>query len=99
VAISHTGSTTETLAVTRAAAEAGATTAALTSFLDSPLTGLVDHLLVAGSRETSYRIEAMTSRLLHLAVLDALYVAVVLRSPAAREALRATGDVLVEHRI
>lgn len=99
VAISHTGSTTETLAVTRAAAEAGATTAALTSFLDSPLTGLVDHLLVAGSRETCYRIEAMTSRLVHLAVLDALYVAVVLRSPAAQEALRATGDVLVEHRI
>ena len=30
VAISHTGSTTETLAVTRAAAKAGATTAALT---------------------------------------------------------------------
>jgi DNA-binding MurR/RpiR family transcriptional regulator len=99
VAISHTGSTTETLAVTRAAAEAGATTAALTSFLDSPLTELVDHLLVAGSRETSYRIEAMTSRLVHLAVLDALYVAVALRSPEAQEALRATGDVLVEHRI
>jgi DNA-binding MurR/RpiR family transcriptional regulator len=99
LAISHTGSTTETLAVTRAAAEAGATTAALTSFLDSPLTELVDLLLVAGSRETAYRIEAMTSRLVHLAVLDALYVAVALRSPATADALRATGDVLVEHRI
>jgi DNA-binding MurR/RpiR family transcriptional regulator len=99
LAISHTGSTTETLAVTRAAAEAGATTAALTSFLDSPLTELVDLLLVAGSRETAYRIEAMTSRLVHLAVLDALYVAVALRSPDTADALRATGDVLVEHRI
>ncbi|WP_312858223.1 MurR/RpiR family transcriptional regulator [Pseudonocardia pini] len=99
VAISHTGSTTETLAVTRTAAEAGAVTAALTSFLDSPLTGLVDHLLVAGSRETSYRIEAMTSRLVHLAVLDALYVAIALRSPGTAAALQATGDVLVEHRI
>ena len=41
----------------------------------------------------------MASRLVHLAVLDALYVAVVLRSPAAQEALRAAGDVLVEHRV
>jgi len=98
-AISHTGSTTETLAVTRAAREAGATTVALTSFLDSPLTGLVDHLLVAGSRETSYRIEAMTSRLVHMAVLDAIYVAVALSHPAAQDALTATGDVLVQHRI
>lgn len=98
-AISHTGSTTETLAVTRAAAQAGATTVALTSFLDSPLTGIVDHLLVAGSRETTYRIEAMTSRLVHLAVLDALYVAITLRHPECRDALAATGDVLVEHRI
>lgn len=98
-AISHTGSTTETLAVTKAAAQAGATTVALTSFLDSPLTGLVDHLLVAGSRETTYRIEAMTSRLVHLAVLDAIYVAIALRHPESQAALAATGDVLVEHRI
>jgi DNA-binding MurR/RpiR family transcriptional regulator len=98
-AISHTGSTTETLAVTRAAAQAGATTVALTSFLDSPLTGMVHHLLVAGSRETSYRIEAMTSRLVHLAVLDALYVSITLRHPDSQDALAATGDVLVEHRL
>jgi DNA-binding MurR/RpiR family transcriptional regulator len=98
-AISHTGSTTETLSAVRSATEAGATTVALTSFLDSPLTGLVDHLLVAGSRETSFRIEAMTSRLVHLAVLDAVYVAVTLRDPRSLSALAATADVLVEHRL
>lgn len=98
-AISHTGSTTETLAVTRAARDAGATTVALTSFLESPLTGMVEHLLVAGSRETAYRIEAMTSRLVHLAVLDALYVSIALRHPESHDALAIAGDVLVEHRI
>ncbi|GAA1871855.1 hypothetical protein GCM10009836_60920 [Pseudonocardia ailaonensis] len=41
----------------------------------------------------------MTSRLVHLAVLDALYVAVTLRSPTAQDALRTTGEVFVEHRI
>jgi DNA-binding MurR/RpiR family transcriptional regulator len=98
-AISHTGSTQETLAVMRTAAETGATTAALTSFTSSPLTEIVQHRLVAGSRETSYRIEAMTSRLVHLAILDALHVATVLRRPGAREALDASGDVITEHRI
>ncbi|MEU5695855.1 MurR/RpiR family transcriptional regulator [Actinosynnema sp. NPDC020468] len=98
-AISHTGSTTETLAAVRTAAQTGATTVALTSFTTSPLTGLVDLALVAGSRETSYRIETMTSRIVHLAVLDAIFVLIALRHQAARDALAATGDVLTEHRI
>jgi DNA-binding MurR/RpiR family transcriptional regulator len=99
VAISHTGSTHETLAGTRAAAAAGATTVAVTSFTRSPLTEIVDHSLIAGSRETSYRVEAMTSRLAHLAVLDALFVLVTLRRPEeSRAALATTGDVLSEHR-
>lgn len=97
-AVSHTGSTTETLSAVRSASDAGATTVALTSFVDSPLTAVSDHVLVAGSRETSYRIEAMTSRLVHLAVLDAVYVAVTLRDPRSPAALAATADVLVEHR-
>jgi DNA-binding MurR/RpiR family transcriptional regulator len=99
VAISHTGSTHETLAATRAAAAAGATTVAVTSFTRSPLTEIVDHSLIAGSAETSYRVEAMTSRLAHLAVLDALFVLVALRRPEqSRAALATTGDVLSEHR-
>ncbi|RMB72373.1 MurR/RpiR family transcriptional regulator [Rhodococcus sp. SBT000017] len=98
-AISHTGSTQETLAVMRTAAQTGATTAALTSFTSSPLTDIVDHRLVAGSRETSYRIESMTSRLVHLAVLDAIHVALVLRRDGCREALAASGDIITEHRI
>lgn len=43
-AISHTGSTIETLAATRAARESGARTAALTSFRSSPLTETVDNI-------------------------------------------------------
>lgn len=98
-AISHTGSTQETLAVMRTAAQTGATTLALTSFTSSPLTDIVDHRLVAGSRETSYRIESMTSRLVHLAVLDAIHVALILRRDGSHEALAASGDIITEHRI
>ncbi|GAA0823642.1 MurR/RpiR family transcriptional regulator [Streptosporangium amethystogenes subsp. fukuiense] len=97
--ISHTGSTTETLASMRAARQSGATTVALTSFASSPLTELVDHLLVAGSRETAYRIESMTSRVVHLVVLDAIFTLIALRSRTSNEALAATADALTDHRI
>ncbi|WP_155343442.1 MULTISPECIES: MurR/RpiR family transcriptional regulator [Acrocarpospora] len=98
-AISHTGSTFETLAVARAAKDSGAATVALTSFASSPLTELVDLSLVAGSAETSYRVEAMASRIVHLAVLDALYVAIALQHPRSAAGLAMTEDVLIEHRI
>jgi DNA-binding MurR/RpiR family transcriptional regulator len=99
VAVSHTGATQETLAVVQAAADAGAATIAITSFVRSPLTDLAQVALVAGSRELSYRIEAMASRIAHLTVLDALLVAVAIASPD-RTALAqtATANVLSEHR-
>ena len=98
-AISHTGSTFETLATAKAAALSGATTVALTSFSHSPLTEVVDLSLVAGSTETAYRVEAMASRIVHLAVLDALCVVLSLRDTRAASHLAMTEDVLIEHRI
>ncbi|MFV0632907.1 MurR/RpiR family transcriptional regulator [Demequina sp.] len=99
LAISHTGSTIETLAAARAARDSGAATAAITSFSTSPLTDLVDAVLVAGSVETAYRVEAMASRIVHLAVLDALHVTLALRRQRSAAALALTEDVLVQHRI
>ncbi|BDZ51889.1 RpiR family transcriptional regulator [Frondihabitans sucicola] len=98
-AISHTGSTFETLATARAAQSAGATTVALTSFSRSPLTELSDLSVVAGSAETAYRVEAMASRIVHLSVLDALFVSVSRRSATSTAHLALTEDVLIEHRI
>ena len=98
-AISHTGATVETLAAARAARDSGARTAALTSFQSSPLTETVDFSLVAGSAETAYRVEAMTSRIVHFTVLDALYVTLALRRKESTDALALTEDVLIEHRL
>lgn len=98
-AISHTGSTFETLSTARAAREAGATTIALTSFARSPLTEVSDITLVAGSAETAYRVEAMASRIVHLTVLDAIFVAVSRRSSTSEAHLAMTADVLTEHRM
>jgi DNA-binding MurR/RpiR family transcriptional regulator len=99
VVVSHTGATTETLATASAARAAGARTVAVTSFVRSPLTDIVDAPLVASSRELSYRVEAMASRLAHLCVLDALVVAVALTDVTRTSAAQsATAGVLAEHR-
>ena len=86
VAISHTGATRETVATVRAARDAGATTIAVTSFSRSPISRLADVVLVAGGPELSFRHEAMASRLAHLSLLDALYVAVAMRFQETRSA-------------
>ncbi|WP_336882572.1 MurR/RpiR family transcriptional regulator [Rhodococcus globerulus] len=98
-AVSHTGATVQTLSVVRAAADRGATTAAVTSFLNSPLAELVDHCVVAGSRETAFRVEAVTSRSVHLAILDAIGVELVRRDEELRRALDASCDIFAQHRI
>jgi RpiR family transcriptional regulator, carbohydrate utilization regulator len=99
LAISHTGSTRETVAALRSAAAAGARTVAVTSFFRSPLTEVAEITLVAGSVETAFRLEAMASRLVHLSVLDAMFVALALRDrERATAALDCYGAVLGEHR-
>lgn len=100
VIVSHTGSTRETLDAAAAARGAGAATVAITSFAISPLTEQVDHVIVAGSRELALRLEAMASRLAHLALLDALLVAVANRDERrSANALEHYTDVLGEHRL
>lgn len=92
--ISHTGATKQSFAAVEAAKSAGATTAAITSFARSRLVRTVDHALVAGAAAVSVRVEAMASRFAHLAVLDALYVAVVLRDEEQAQRARRTADAI-----
>lgn len=99
VVVSHTGSTTETISAASAAKRVGAQVIAITSFSTTPLTELADFNLVAGGRETAYRVEAMTSRFSHLLVLDSLYVALYLADlERSRNAQERMADALSEHR-
>jgi RpiR family transcriptional regulator, carbohydrate utilization regulator len=100
MAISHTGATHETLQSVSAATEAGAITAAVTSYGKSPLTAAVDHALIAGGRQLGFRVEAMASRLAHLCVLDALYVGVAMRTePTVLDALALHHEIATEHQM
>lgn len=86
--ISHTGATRDTIRCAEALRSRGVPTAALTSTPQSRLTTVVDRALVAGGHPMSFRFEALSGRLVHLAVVDALYLALALRDPArARAAL------------
>ena len=82
-----------------AAKDAGAQTILITSFLRSPLSEVADIVLTAGSREVSFHLEAVASRLAHLAVIDALLVAVAeLDHQRSERALDLYADVVAEHR-
>ena len=60
---------------------------------------MADVALVAGGRETSYRVEAMASRIAHLLVIDTLFTSLVLSDRRrTRLAQQITADVLAEHR-
>lgn len=92
--VSHTGATKQTIAAVGAAASVGATTAAITSFARSRLATSVDHALVAGAAAASVRVEAMASRFAHLAVIDGLYVGVVLRDEERALQARRVADAV-----
>jgi RpiR family carbohydrate utilization transcriptional regulator len=98
--VSHTGRTQEVLTAARKAKAAGATIIALTSFFRSPLCQLADVELVTAVRETTSRVEAMASRTAHLAVVDALYVALTMkRREGSKEALARTQESIDLQRV
>lgn len=98
-AISHTGRTQETLATLRTASATGATCILLTSHTSTPLGRYADIALVTSSRETAFRTEAVASRIAHLSLIDALYVAVAMRRPEAQATLARSDAIIAAHRL
>ncbi|AIF54316.1 MurR/RpiR family transcriptional regulator [Pelosinus sp. UFO1] len=79
IAVSHTGANRDVLEAVEMAKSNQVTTIAITSYLRSPLSQAVDIALHGMGREVTYRSEAMASRLIHLAIVDVLYVGSLLR--------------------
>lgn len=79
IAISHTGANRDLLDSVNMAKESGATVIAITSHMKSPISKVADISLYGTAKETEYRSEAMASRLIHLAIIDVLYVGVMIR--------------------
>lgn len=81
VAVSHCGATIDTLDALRTAKEQGASTLAITSAQDSPISRYADLTIVVYSDEIRYPMEAVSARIAHIAVLDALCVVLSMRHP------------------
>ena len=59
----------------------GAKVILITSYANTPLSKLADIVLCGAGREVNYRSEATASRLVHLALMDLIYTALMLRDP------------------
>jgi len=81
LAVSHSGSTRDTVETAKTAKNAGARVICITNNSLSPLTKTADLVLVTASRETRFRQEAMASRLCQTSIIDSLYTLVALARP------------------
>ncbi len=99
VAISGSGSTLDLLRSVEIARSAGAEVIAITSS-DSPLAKLANITLFADVPEDLDVYAPMTSRLVHLAIIDVLSVGVaVMRGPALGARLKRAKEVIAERRM
>lgn len=78
VVISVSGSTIDTVDVTRLAKENGAKIICITNHTKSPITRFADTLLLGSSREGPTEGSALSSKMIQLHILDLLFAAVLL---------------------
>jgi RpiR family transcriptional regulator, carbohydrate utilization regulator len=79
LAVSHSGTTSQTLETVALAKASGAATIVVTGNPRSPIAGHADVVLCTAARETLFRTGPVASRIAAMAIVDALYVSVALR--------------------
>lgn len=77
IGISYTGTSINTVDVLGAAKKAGATTIAITNFLDTPLVKKADIVILTSNHQLLYG-DDIFSRTVHLAVVDMLYLGLMI---------------------
>lgn len=85
VCISHSGSTKDIIQSAEMARETGARVVGIVGKAQSPLAAICHYPISVASEEVAIRLAPMSSRLMKLAVLDALFVSVAMRSAQASE--------------
>ena len=95
ITISHSGRTRETIASTRIARQSGARTICITNYGKSPLQQHCDVVLYTAAQETKYRMEALSSRIAQMVVIDVLYARLATeRWSEALAAIKLSYDIL-----
>lgn len=91
IAVSHSGSTTDTIEFLLLARRAGATTIAITNHAGAALADQADIVLTTAARETGFRSGALGSRIAQLMVVDCIFIGVAQSNyDRSMEALRDT---------
>lgn len=75
IGISHSGRTAATIDTLKLAGESGASTICITSYPQSPITGISDYPIEIFCDEIQYPMEAISARIAHISVIDAITVA------------------------
>lgn len=94
IAVSYSGRTADTVDVATIAKESGAYVVALTSAPSSPLARIADALLLVPAVDAPDTLGVFTARLLQIAVLDAVTVAIAMKEPGRLAALRSRTRLL-----
>lgn len=98
IAVSHRGTTHETLSALGEARARAATTVAITNFPEAALARAAQIVLTTASRETRLRSGALASRIAALVVVDCLFEATAQHDlPTTRRALQRTLDAVSTH--
>lgn len=98
VAISHSGTTADTLDMLRTAKSRGAATIAVTNNPQSHLALEADHVLLTAAHESVFRSGATASRLAQLVVVDCMFVGLAQRTFRASQAALESTWSAVHHR-
>ncbi len=85
VGISHSGNTKATVDALRRAKAVGAATVAISSFAHSHLARECDRRLIVFSDEKNYPVEAVSARMAHMCIIDALMLCLASLDPEAIE--------------
>lgn len=75
IGISHSGRTKATVDTLKLAGENGAKTVCITSYPESDITSVCDYSIEIHSDEIQYPIEAISARIAHLSVIEAITIA------------------------
>ena len=99
VGISHSGSTKDTVDGLRIAKEQGATTIAITNFRGVDILRCADIALLTGDIETEFYTETMFSRISQLAIVDSLYMGLLLSDYDEKTKNLARVNEMVSHKV
>ena len=99
VCISHSGNTKATVNAMRRAKKAGAATVSISSFAHNRLAKESDYKLIAFSDDKNYPVEAVSARIAHICILDALMMSLASKNyETLQKHIGERNDVLKEMR-